>query len=159
MKKLRLLALGFIPFLLGRLYGQIMMSDWFLFLPPPFLIGLGVLFFWFRLGVRFGGDVKSPIRAVFLLNLPAFWVLVIIGLQELVLKSYWGNFAGIWTQSFYLPLLNLGFLLTRWTHRLLSAYCVAFLLMIAASYCGCKRGRNRILSNNTAPKSEQYHNL
>ena len=72
------------------------------------------------------------------LNLAAGIDLILVGVQELVLGAYWSNPAGLWTQLYYLPLMNLGFTLTPWSHSVFSAYCAAFLLMLAATFLGAR---------------------
>lgn len=73
----------------------------------------------------------------------ALVVLGTAGIHELVLGAYFSNAAGIWTQLYYLPLLQLGFSLTSWSSRVFTADAAAWLLMAAASYLGFRLGRRQ----------------
>lgn len=77
------------------------------------------------------------------MNGVALVVLVLLGIQELVLGAYFSNAVGIWTQLYYLPLLQLGFSLTSWSSRVFTADAAAWLLMAAASYLGFRLGRRQ----------------
>lgn len=136
MKSLSLFVLGFIPFLIGRLLNWRMFAD-MNSMPPLFVIGLITLAVWFIISYSFFNPTKSLKRTVLLFNLPATLVLILVGIQELILHAYWMNYVGKWTQLFYLPLLNIGFRLTWFSHTVFPAYCASFTLMIAASFLGC----------------------
>ena len=77
------------------------------------------------------------------MNGVALLVLVLLGIQELVLGAYFSNAAGIWTQLYFLPLLQLGFSLTSWSSRVFAADAAACLLMVAVSYLGFWLGRRQ----------------
>ena len=81
---------------------------------------------------------KRTKQIVIFLNLIAAFDLVLIGIQILVLHAYWLNGIGIWTQLFYLPVLNLGFCLTNWSHGVFPAYAAGFILMVGVTFAGCK---------------------
>ena len=134
--KLLAILLGFIPYGLGRLMDWSMMeySDT---LPPLKLIAFAVLLLWGILAylLRFRLTTKDTI--LFLNVIPAL-NLLLIAIQELILKAYWPNMLGIMTQLYYLPLLNLSYGLTFWAHTVFPAYCAAFLLMGIVSFLGCE---------------------
>lgn len=132
-----LFLLGAVPFAVG--YG---MNAWMMehsASVPSFGV-IALIFLAAIMGISFFANsfVKSTKHVVVSFNLIAAAVLVLIGIQELILHQYWSNTVGVATQMFYLPLLNLGFQITFWSHTVFPAYFAAFLLMILASYLGCK---------------------
>lgn len=129
-------ALGFLPFAFGGLINWAAMThpD---HIPSYPLIGILFLLLWAAISFLIKLRRKSSKEVVLSFNLIAFIVLLLIGIQELILHAYWSNLVGIWTQLFYLPLLNIGFTLTRWSSSVFSAYCAAFVLMLLASALGC----------------------
>lgn len=134
MKNVILIVVGCTPFLFGGLLNWSMLTLFFNTSLPYFLIGLLALLIWFVVAFCCGKLAKSAIQATILLNLMGLIVLILVGVQELILQAYWMNFVGLWTQLFYLPLLNIGFTLISWDRTLFSAYCVAFLFMIIVSF-------------------------
>lgn len=135
-----LVILGLLPFVAGGLMNHSMLAHPDT-LPPFLLIGLLLLLGWGLISffaVRRGGCVETVVLS---LNAVAALVLVLLGVQELILGAYWTNAAGAWTQYFYLPLLNLGFTLTSWSHSVFPAYAAAFVLLAAASALGCVLGK------------------
>ncbi|MBS5118385.1 MAG: hypothetical protein KHZ10_10990 [Clostridium sp.] len=93
---------------------------------------------WGLLAFLMNGNGKRTKQIVIFLNLIAAFDLVLIGIQILVLHAYWLNGIGIWTQLFYLPVLNLGFCLTGWSHGVFPAYAAGFILMVGVTFAGCK---------------------
>lgn len=139
-----LAALGLLPFLFGGVMDACMTAH-----PetlPPFLpIGLATLILWFLLSFAACRFVRGIGRVVIPLNLPALAVLVLIGVQTLR-GSFWMNAAGVWTQLFYLPLIHMGGLVTRWSGSMFPAFCACFLMMLAASCLGGKAGEKLLYS-------------
>lgn len=134
MRKLGLVLAGLTPFLFGGIQNWAMMK--YMDAVMPFkLIGAGFLLLWLCFALALGTDWEK--QTVFLLNLPAFVVLLLIFVQEVILSAYWRNAAGMWTQLFFLPLLHTGFALTSWTHSVFPAYAASFALMVCASCLGC----------------------
>lgn len=137
MKRMLLIALGFVPLLIG-----LGMNSWMLDnlnrLPPLKTLGVLVLLFWVFLGFFTSGFEKTPFRSGFILHLPALFVLLAVLFQELVLGRYPLNFFGAGTQFFYLPVLHLASLLIFWSSKIPLIYVVAFLLMGAAYLLGVK---------------------
>lgn len=131
-----LTALGLIPFAFGSFMNRLMMTRPNN-LPPFTLFAVIMLLLWAAIAFFANSRIKSTKKVVICLNLVGFIDLALLGIQELVLRAYWNNLAGALTQFYYLPLLNLGFRLTDWSHTVFSAYCAAFLLMVAASLLGC----------------------
>ena len=131
-----LMILGLLPFALGGFLNWFMMANSGL-LPNLVTIGFAALVIWGAIAFAVKPYVKSIKKTVIGLNLPAFAVLILVGVQELILHAYWQNAVGAWTQLFYLPLIDLGFRLTPWSHGVFSAYCAAFVLMVEASAIGC----------------------
>lgn len=132
-----LVVLGLIPFALGCFMNWIMTTSSNT-LPLFVLFAIFTLVIWAAIAFIVKPYIKSTKKIVIGLNLVAFVVLVLVGIQELLLHAYWQNFIGIWTQFYYLPVLNLGFILTSWSHTVFSAYCAAFLLMVIATLLGCQ---------------------
>ena len=97
-----------------------------------FLLFWGLLAF---LCNRKGAQTK---QVVCFLNLLAALNLVLLGVQDVILGAYWSNFLGLITQVFYLPVLNLGAILTVWFSSVFVVYIASFILMVAASYAGCR---------------------
>lgn len=136
-----LICLGALPFVLGRALNWVMLT-WQNTLPPLLLIALLFLLVWGLIAFLARPRTKSTAAVILPLNLIAFLVLLLLGVQELILHAYWLNPVGWLTQFYYLPLLRVGFLLTGWTSSVFAAYCAAFLLMLVASALGCKLRRD-----------------
>lgn len=137
-----LLLLGFLPLAFGWLVHYGMMDDesFYRYLRLPGFALLVVWFLFSYLGRKF---LKSTKQTMFFLNAAAFLVLLLIGIQEMIFRAYWFNSIGLNTQYFYLSLLNISFSLTPWAHTTFAAYCAAFLLLILASFLGCKLHQRR----------------
>ena len=133
--------LGLIPFAIGGFMNFFMLSHTEI-LPPYALIGIVTLIVWALIAFIAKPFAKDTKKLLFAFNLPAFAVLVLLCVQELVFKSYWQNPLGLWTQLYYLPLINISARLTMWSSRLFVVYCAAFLLLLAASFLGCKLRKN-----------------
>ena len=140
--KILLVLLGGLPFAVGGWLNQSILasSDT---LPPLFLIGIGCLVLWglIAFGARF--FIEDEREVVIRLNLIAAVVLVLVAIQEVILHAYWSNIVGVWSQFYYLPLLNLGFTLTRWSSSVFPAYVVSFGLMIGATVVGGRMREKR----------------
>lgn len=139
---LPLIPLGALPFLAGWALDLLMHR---VTVVLPFrLIGLLFLLLWGGLAFLLRGRRISLRQVLLPLHTIPALVLVLLAIQELVLHAYWFNPIGLWTQRFYLPVLNLGFALMSWSHTVFSAYCAGFALMFLAAALGCAlRGRLR----------------
>ena len=140
-----LLLVGLSPFLLGWLF-SVGMTTIFVAVGSAwlyFLLGLLMLMLWAVAAgtLRFRGFKGSGALTVLLLNLPAAVVLALLGVQELALRAYWTNAAGLWTQLFDLPVLRVGVVAASWTGQMFGAYAAAFLLMVLVSWMGCRAKR------------------
>ena len=129
--------LGLIPFAIGGFMNFFMLSHPEN-LPPYALIAVATLLVWALIAFIAKPFVKDTKKLLIAFNLPAFAVLILLCVQELVFKSYWQNPFGLWTQLYYLPLINICARLTMWSSRLFVVYCAAFLLLLGASFLGCK---------------------
>lgn len=136
-RRVRLLITGFLPFIFGTALNKYMMANSNL-VPPLFLMAILFLFLWCFLGSLFNGDGNRTKEVLIHLNFVAAVDLILAGVQELILHSYWGNIVGVMTQFYYLPLINIGFRVTLWSHSVFSAYVACFILMVCASFAGCK---------------------
>ena len=134
---------GLLPFAAG--YGMHWMMTAYPDVRLPYgLIGLAFLLLWG--GIAFLAGIfarRTPLLSIACMNGVALLVLVLLVIQELVLGAYFSNAAGIWTQLYFLPLLQLGFSLTSWSSRVFAADAAACLLMVAVSYLGFWLGRRQ----------------
>lgn len=137
-----LLAMGLLPLLLGLLLNWYMMT---LDAVTPVFLGTAVLLlalwaavsFWaFRSGTSVG-------KILLFQHLLPLLDLAFVIFQNLVLGSYLPNTPGIWSQLYYLPLMDLGFRLTRGKVSMVRVYGACFLLLAAASLAGCCLGKKR----------------
>ena len=132
-----LIFLGALPFVFGGVQNWYMITHMDSILPYT-LIAFAVLLIWGLLAFFFNQDGTQTKRIVVCLNLIAAVDLFLIGVQELILHSYWMNLIGAWSQFFYFPVLRFGFSLTSWSSRMFPAYAASFLLMVGTSLLGCK---------------------
>ena len=134
MKRFVLLLWGLLLFPLGWLVNWLVMNVSSRWLGWYGVITLAV---WFFLAYRFSRFNRNTVEAVLMLNLPAAIVLILLAVQHLIFHAYWMNHIGLWSQLFYLPVINLGVNLTSWSHTLFPAYAAGFILMICCSFVGC----------------------
>ena len=130
-------TLGALPFIVGGMQNWYMLSYTDLLLPYG-LISVSFLLVWGCIAFLLNANHQSTHKIVIFLNLIAMLDLLLIGVQELIFHAYWMNSIGVWSQLFYLPVINLGFGLTKWGHSVFLAYAAGFVLMVAASFVGCK---------------------
>ena len=131
------IAIGALPFVVGGMQNWYMLNNADTLLPYS-LISLFFLFIWGCIAFLLNGRRQQTKIVVVFLNLIALLDLLLVGIQELILQHYWTSIVGTWSQYFYLPLLNLGFRLTNWSHIVFPAYAASFLLMLGVSFIGCK---------------------
>lgn len=129
------IIIGLLPFAVGGWFNSYILSN--NPLPLHWYTDLGALFVWFLLALLLRFFVKGTKKVVIGMNLVAFVVLLLIGIQELILNRYWMNEIGRWTQYYYLPFIRLGFILTTWTPNMFFTYLASFLSMILSSAAGC----------------------
>lgn len=140
--KLLPLAAGLVPFVLGWLTNGYILANPEK-VPPLLPIAVATLVLWGALAFWFRGKLAKTGPIVLLMNLIPAVILVLLGVQELVFGAYWGGLPGIWTQLYYLPLLNLGASLAPWASFPIVLYTICFLLLAAASLAGCKLRERR----------------
>lgn len=128
---------GALPFFIGGVQNWYMLTCVDSVLPYG-LISLTVLLLWGCIAFLLNKCYHGVKAVVISLNLIAAIDLLLLGIQELILNAYWMNRIGVWSQLFYLPMLNLGFSLTSWSHSVFVAYVACFVLMVAVSFAGCK---------------------
>jgi len=130
------ITLGALPFIVGGLQNWYMLSHADSLLPYR-LISVFFLLVWGCIAFVLKGNHQRTKEIVIFLNLIAALDLLLIGVQELIFHAYWMNSIGGWSQLFYLPMINLGFGLTNWSHSVFPAYVMSFALMVVASFVGC----------------------
>ncbi len=132
-----LILFGITPYPLGCWFNDYIMS-----IPdtmPPFeAIGLGLLAVWALVAFACNRGGKHTRAIVLCMNAVPLVDLVLLAIQLGIRHAYWAGAWGIGTQFFYLPLLRLSFMLTPRAHTMLPTYVVAFVLLVLASYGGCK---------------------
>ena len=132
-----LVMLGAVPFVVGGIQNWYMLTYMDSLLPYG-LISVSFLLVWGCIAFHFNRNHQRTKEIVIFLNLIALLDLLLIGFQELIFHAYWMNSIGLWSQFFYLPMINLGFSLTTWSHSVFPAYVVSCILLVAASFAGCK---------------------
>lgn len=140
MKRVIVLLFGCVPFLIGGLLHWGITTV----LPNvgfPYLV-FGILFLalWSLAAYALCKNVKKPLETLILFNLPAFIVLVLIIVQEVILGSYWSNFIGMMVQVFYLPVINIVSRLVVLVLRKITMtpiYSISFVMMAGVASLGC----------------------
>ena len=134
MKRIIFLIIGSLPMPLGFLLAYLTLADQLL---PLVLIGLGILAFWFLVGLLSANFFRTREGAMLFLNLPALLILILVIVQSLILQAFWLNPIGIATQYFYLPFLGisrfLGFFFTLSLH---ASAIFAFICLLITSFAG-----------------------
>ena len=133
-----LLALGFLPLGAGLLLERFILSYPPDQVPPFFLIGLLFLLLWGAVAFFATGWERQRLRVVGLLNTPALLFLLLNGVQTLLLKTFWPNVLGLWSQDFFLPVLPVAGRIARFLPTAFSPFAAAFLLMAGASLAGAE---------------------
>lgn len=129
--------IGMLPFVVGGVLNKVMIVQSEHLLPMT-MIGLVFCISWGIVAFVFQNKIGNVKRVVVLMNAIAGVDLLLLGIQELVVHAYWSNVIGMWSQLFYLPLIKIAFLFTRWSHTMFAAYIASFLLMVVISFLGCK---------------------
>ncbi len=131
---------GCLPFLLGRMIRYWHFFRWpilYLFVAAVFLLLWAGIAFFFR---SMTGDTLSVLLP---LNAAAAVVLLLLALQQLFFGHFWYNAIGHYTQSFYEPLYGMIRLFLFRPTSYFTSYFICFVLMVAASYAGCRMGKRR----------------
>lgn len=130
-------VLGALPFAVGGIQNWYMLT--YMDSALPFrLIPVLFLLVWGCIAFFLNGKRQTTKKIVICLNLIAAIDLMLLGAQELILHAYWLNVIGRYSQYFYLPMITLGFRLTKQFLHVFPAYAVSFILMVGASFIGCK---------------------
>ena len=132
-----LVVLGALPFVIGGIQNWYMLTYMDSVLPFG-LISVSFFLVWGCIAFFLNSNRQRTKEIVIFLNLIAALDLLLVGIQELIFHAYWMNVIGAWSQLFYLPMVNLGFRLTNWSHSVFPAYAVSFVLMVVLSFAGCK---------------------
>ena len=128
---------GALPYALGYMQNQFMLNNADIIMPYR-LISIFFLLLWGLIAFLLNSSGRRTKEIVIFINLIAAVDLLHVGVQELCIHSYWTNFIGLWSQLFYLPVINLSFRLTTWSRSVFTAYVLSFVLMAAASFFGGK---------------------
>ena len=138
MKQLLRIVLGFLPLGVGFLQNAYMMARMDT-LPPLMLIALGTLLLWGLISyLTFDG--KSRVLSQ---------TLALVLVQELLLGHYWPNWAGVASQFFFLPLINLTGILPL--HYLWLDDVVISLVLFFISLAICRKKQKVIQANEEHP--------
>lgn len=133
-----LLVLGFLPLGVGLLFERFILSYPPDQVPPYFILGLLFLLLWGAVAFFAAGWERQRLRVVGLLNAPALLFLLLNGVQILLLKTFWPNVLGLWSQDFFLPVLPVAGRIARFLPTAFSPFAAAFLLMAGASLAGAE---------------------
>ena len=135
---LLLLALGFLPLGAGLVFEGFLLAYPPDRIPPFCLRGLLFLLLWGAVAFFATGWERQRLRVVGLLNAPALLFLLLNGVQTLLLKTFWPNVLGLWSQDFFLPVLPVAGRIARFLPTAFSPFAAAFLLMAGASLAGAE---------------------
>ncbi|MCL2201247.1 MAG: hypothetical protein FWB75_04715 [Oscillospiraceae bacterium] len=145
MKKFILVLIGLVPLMaLGYLLHYLILTVFSHTLPPFLFISVATLVIWLAFGMISKLLVSSKWLALILLNAPAFVILLLVIIQDVILQGFWLNIIGLSTQIFYLPLIRLstvlgGFLPFQMITMTL-IFTISFILLILASWIGRNAG-------------------
>lgn len=141
MNKLKLLFLGILPFVIGRLLDYAMMKyDWY----GTIILIISIMFFtyWFFVGYKSYDYVKTSKESILIGNSFAIINIILILFQILIMKGFMLNILGILPQMFYLPTMGIVGALERTlfffipTHYPWEPFVLSFILMIVVYYAG-----------------------
>lgn len=127
---------GLLPFAVGGLMNWAIMEQPDKVLPFP-EIAIILLVCWGLLSYSMRAKFTRKQLLCSMHLIPAV-ILVLVAVQILVFQAYWRNPVGLWTQLYYLPFMNLGFLFAFWIPSMLGAYTACFLLMLGTAFLGMK---------------------
>ena len=139
-----IILLGFVPALVGWVMNNLLQI--YLSVNDLILISAGVmvLLLWGRIAYWISKQKLSLIKSMLLLNLPAFLMLVLLGIQEIVIEDFGvEGYLLATSQYYYFPLNRIGIILTGWMYRssMFKASCIGFVLLVVAAYLGFKGNR------------------
>lgn len=137
-----LIGLGAIPLLAGVLMDSFLMAFQNTVLPFR-LIAVVFLVGWGAIAFHWEPKVQKLWKVVLLHNLISAAVFVLICVQQLGTGQFWSGPVGAWSQLYHLPVLSLGYFLTKWSTSSFPAYIASFLLLGTASLIGCALGKRK----------------
>lgn len=139
MKKKGLLSvLGILPLLIGFIMNLLILrTD---FSPGFFLEGI-LLGVWGLLGYKLCRNKDHLLKNTIFIHIPAFFFLLLLLFQELVVGRFWLNFIGSAAQFFYLPaLVPARMIISPFRHfqatAMWPAFLAEFILLFFASWFG-----------------------
>ena len=130
-----LILLGAMPLGLGWLV------NWYMNLhpetfPPLFIIGLAFLLAWGFASWKMNKKMLETGTVLLVKHAIAAIMLVLVTIQ-LITGNYWVSYLGIASQMFFMPVLYVGAVFFNWAGTF-GIYFASFLLMLLASFIGCK---------------------
>ena len=130
-----LILLGAMPLGLGWLL------NWYMNLhpetfPPLFIIGLAFLLAWGFASWKMNKKMLETGTVLLVKHASAAIMLVLVTIQ-LITGNYWVSYLGIASQMFFMPVLYVGAVFFNWAGTF-GIYFASFLLMLLASFIGCK---------------------
>ena len=137
-RSLLLFLLGFLPLPAGLVLDRLLMAG---HMPPLAVVAFLLLCLWALLSGCLSRPDTPALATLIPLNFAAFVTLVLLLIQILGRRAMFSGPVGTLSQLFYLPLLNLGGLLTVFSSSFAAAYTACFLLLLAASLLGWAKRR------------------
>lgn len=130
-----LILIGLLPLGVGYLLNWHMMlhPDTF---PPLFIVGAVFLTVWFVLSWNMNKKLLDTKTVLLCQNSGAVLALILLAVQALA-GGFGENLLGILPQLFYMPMLYFTYIFMKGSGLLL-VYFVCFLLMVLASFLGCR---------------------
>lgn len=144
MKQLLRIVLGFLPLGVGFLQNAYMMARMDT-LPPLMLIALGTLLLWGLLSYLTFDGKSRVLSQTLAFSAASLLALALVLVQELLLGHYWPNWAGVASQFFFLPLINLTGILPL--HYLWLDDVVISLVLFFISLAICRKKQKVIQAN------------
>lgn len=148
MKKLILIILGMIPFVIGKFFNELMintnMND-----KNMTLFAIAFLVLWFIVGATSRKFSRTLKESVLLSHLGGIVSLLLMFVQVLITGGYFSNVLGLYSQIYFLPLIRLASEIERKllfftkTHDTLPIVVVVLALMISVYSLGFKVAENR----------------
>ena len=139
MTNIKLIAFGFIPFLIGWAMEYVAQLSSYTTSLPVLLICVLTLAIWAAAAFLFRKTGTPMYKVILLMNFIGFIDLMLLGAQELIIGHYLFNEIGIWSQYFYMPVMvPMVILLWLSSIPLFAIYCACFLSLVFASFIGCK---------------------
>lgn len=148
MKQLLRIVLGFLPLVVGFLQNAYMMARMDT-LPPLMLIALGTLLLWGLLSYLTFDGKSRVLSQTLAFNAASLLALALVLVQELLLGHYWPNWAGVASQFFFLPLINLTGILPL--HYLWLDDVVISLVLFFISLAICRKKQKVMQANEEHP--------